>query len=85
MLLLQQRLLSKCQSVLAQQFVRAGVSNAVWMPGKCCEAAACRVVVARGGNAQQTMGREVTAASLAGSRLGAGWALGWLSGGGGRS
>ena len=49
-----------------QQFVRAGVSNAVWMPGIRCEAAACRVVVARGGNAQQTMGREATAASLAG-------------------
>ena len=37
-----------------QQFVRAAVSNAVWMLGKYCEAAACRV------------GREVTAASLAG-------------------
>ena len=63
-----------------QQFVRAGASNAVWMLGKYCEAAACRVVVARGGHAQQTMGGEVTAASLAGLHgrwLGAGWALGW--------
>ena len=49
-----------------QQFVRVGVSNAVWMFGKDCEAATCRVVVARGGHAQQTMGREATAASLAG-------------------
>ena len=49
-----------------QQFVRAGASNPVWMFGKYCKAAACRVVVARGGHAQQTIRREVTAASLAG-------------------
>ena len=46
--------------------VRAGVLNAVWVPGKCCGAAACKAVVATGGNALQTMGKEVTAASLAG-------------------
>ena len=46
--------------------VRAGVLNAAWAPGKCCGAAACKAVVATGGNALQTMGKEVTAASLAG-------------------